>query len=169
MIKTMDEIRSDLTFNDSKVDISLVPVDAAWARMQFTLECCGVGGFGDYEIIATNFSTRYTIPGLGVIESNVAASCCKLTGKPRIPDDVNEFLNLAECLKKDRRDTMDDGGCYVAVERFIKKYSDMVSAVLGSVAAVELILVIFTVCLCRADGINGKSIRAVNGKSIRAV
>jgi len=139
--------KSDIKINQGKFVNSTDPVSLAWAAMQFKVECCGAKTSSDYEDFTWDRCGR-PCPGSSV----VPMSCCKLKDKSEFPSDVNAFVDFDTCVKSADPASTNREGCagkvIDAATTFINRYSSIAIGIAAGIIGLEVILIIFSFCLC---------------------
>jgi len=119
-------------------------VSLSWDMIMSHMGCCAVNGYQDFNK-SKLFVTAASAEGLN---RKIPESCCILTGdkiliQPAEPD----------CIQNP---TIDNSymttGCYDKLIMLIKDYLNVVIGAVVLVAAVQLLAIIFSFCLCRAVG-----------------
>jgi len=127
------------TIGDNKDAVTL-----SWDMIMAQMSCCGVDGYQDFRT-AKLFVRKSSAEGLG---RQVPESCCILTGDPlsiqpedpsciSSPTEINSYLST---------------GCYNKFSSMVNENIDMAIGVVVVVAAIQLLAIIFSFCLCRAVG-----------------
>jgi len=127
------------TIGDNKNALSL-----SWDMVMAHLACCGVEGYEDFRT-AKLFVQRSSAEGLG---RQVPESCCVLTGVPAYlqPEDPSCIISPTE------NNSYISSGCYNKFSTLVNNNIDMVIGLVVVLAAMQLLAIIFSFCLCRAVG-----------------
>jgi hypothetical protein len=110
----------------------------AWITMQFEQACCGVSNISDYS--EDNFGSWND----GLLNPNalVPPSCCMQIEQNKVPENTNEFVNLANCYNSAPRYT-NQQGCIDYVMREISKYNYALVATAAALTALQAIILCF--------------------------
>lgn len=119
-------------------------VTHSWDLIMSHMQCCGVDNYHDFQT-AKLFVNAASIEGFG---RKIPEACCVLTGDKALitpqdasctknPTDTNSYWNT---------------GCFDRTTQLIEDNLTLVIGAVVVVAAVELLAIIFSFCLCRAVG-----------------
>jgi len=127
------------TIGDNKDAVTL-----SWDLIMAQMSCCGVDGYQDFRT-AKLFVQRSSAEGLG---RQVPESCCILSGdhlslQPEDPSCIGSPTEINSYMST---------GCYNKFSSMVNVNIDMVIGVVVVVAAIQLLAIIFSFCLCRAVG-----------------
>jgi len=127
------------TIGENKNAVSL-----SWDMVMAHMSCCGVEGYQDFRT-AKLFVQRSSAEGLG---RQVPESCCVLTGVPAYlqPEDPSCIISPTE------NNSYISSGCYNKFSTLVNNNIDMVIGLVVVLAAMQLLAIIFSFCLCRAVG-----------------
>jgi len=119
-------------------------VSLSWDMVMGHMSCCGVDGYQDFQT-AKLFVDAASAEGL---RRQIPESCCVLTGKKTDlhPEDAACINNPT--LSNSYMDT----GCFTKMTDLIEQNLDLVIGAVVVVAAIELLAIVFSFCLCRAVG-----------------
>jgi len=119
-------------------------VTLSWDMVMAHMSCCGVEGYQDFRT-AKLFVQRSSAEGLG---RQVPESCCILTGVPTYlqPEDPSCIISPTE------NNSYISSGCYNKFSTLVNNNIDMVIGLVVVLAAMQLLAIIFSFCLCRAVG-----------------
>lgn len=139
--------------NSSHIIMPTGAVELAWDAVQFKEACCGAYNYSDYQSPDFNWN-KQVMPS--VTAAVVPISCCKkAAGAPdETPTKPDDFEDLQKCL--DGEDMyINSKNCYEAlkdsIEDFIDQYKYIAIGIAVGIAVIELLLIIFAFCLCRAN------------------
>ncbi|KAL3188504.1 hypothetical protein MRX96_003469 [Rhipicephalus microplus] len=100
--------------------------------------CCGVSGPADYA------ESVWKVEGIGRGD-NVSKTCCRLRDEPdahKNPQPLNETL----CQNGDDRHSK---GCLAGLEELVKREAMLMVTVTSGVAVLQIMGIIFSICLCK--------------------
>jgi len=127
------------TIGDNKDAVSL-----SWDMIMAQMSCCGVDGYEDFRT-AKLFVQQASSEGLG---RQVPESCCILSGDPLLLSPA-----FPSCISRpDMSNSYLATGCYNKFSIIVNENIDMVIGVVVVVAAIQMLAIIFSFCLCRAVG-----------------
>merc|ERR1719187_2844822 len=127
------------TIGENKDAVSL-----SWDLVMAHMSCCGVEGSGDFRT-AKLFVQKSSAEGLG---RQVPESCCVLTGDPLLLTPAHP----ACITSPSQHNSYSQVGCYNRFSSMVSRNTDMVIGVVVVLAAIQLLAIIFSFCLCRAVG-----------------
>jgi len=127
------------TIGENKDAVSL-----SWDLIMAHMSCCGVEGSGDFRT-AKLFVQKSSAEGLG---RQVPESCCILTGDPLLLTPAHP----ACITSPSQHNSYSQVGCYNRFSSMVNQNTDMVIGVVVVLAAIQLLAIIFSFCLCRAVG-----------------
>lgn len=137
-----DSLRNDYVGINSSDTISL-----GWNFAMITFKCCGVENYTDFQN-ASRWQRTYDVgQGYGV-NLTVPVACCRLNGTfPNVvmPD------NFTCAVSPTPQISNIDRGCYNALIDFLVDNSNILIGVGASIAAVEILLFVFALCVCLSD------------------
>ncbi|KAK7106007.1 tetraspanin-1-like [Littorina saxatilis] len=137
-----DSLRNDYVGINSSDAISL-----GWNFAMITFKCCGVENYTDFND-ARSWQRSYDV-GQGLdVNLTVPIACCKLNGT--FPD-VTLPDNFTCALSPNSGNANIDQGCYNALVDFLVDNSNILIGVGAAIAAVEILMFILAICVCRAD------------------
>lgn len=144
--KILSSIKEDLNHALKREYGKKTHVTTAFDWAQAKMLCCGVSGPGDYA------ESVWKAESIGRGD-NVSKTCCRLRdeGEPdshKNPRPLNETL-CQNMDMKPHNPYRHNVGCLSAMEEFIKQESTMLIAVGCGVAGLEIIGMIFSICLCK--------------------
>nr|KAG5703581.1 hypothetical protein BaRGS_000966 [Batillaria attramentaria] len=126
---------------------SSTAISLGWNFAMITFKCCGVENYTDFEKATKWQQHRNYSIGNVTYELKVPIACCKLNGS--FPDvKVPETPTCA--VNPTTNNTNIDQGCYNALVDFLLDNSDIMIGVGAAVAAVEVLMFIFAICVCHA-------------------
>lgn len=137
-------LRNDYEGLNSSDAISL-----GWNFAMITFKCCGVNNYSDFQE-ANKWSRSYVLNATGY-NLTVPIACCKMNGSfpdVTVPDDLTCAVNPTEA------NANIDQGCYDALIDFLLDNSNILIGVGSAIAAVEVLMFIFALCVCRAASKN---------------
>jgi len=147
--------KSDVSIDNDQFSNSSNTSDAAWASIQYQLECCGAVNYSDYSSFKW---TRFTCTNSNDCPANntgdyvVPMSCCKLTDGGHIPTSMSEFTDLPSCLTAADESSTNNIGCAIPIvdtaTDFINDYTGIIVGVFSVIVVIEVILVGLTFLLC---------------------
>ncbi|XP_076457437.1 tetraspanin-18-like [Babylonia areolata] len=137
-----DSLRNDYVGINSSDAISL-----GWNFAMITFKCCGVENYTDFQN-ASHWQRTYNAGQGRGVNLTVPVACCRLNGTfpdVQMPEDFTCAVNPNPTISNI------DKGCYDALIDFLVDNSDILIAVGATIAAVEILLFIFAICVCCAD------------------
>jgi len=143
--------------NQTKFENSTDPVSLAWAAMQFKVECCGAKNYTDYKVFT------WERCGLPCPRSSVVPmSCCKLKEKLKFPSSEQDFVNFRTCVDSADPVSTNLDGCAGKViddaTTSINQYSSIAIGIAAGIIGLEVILIIFSFCLCCRSKRGGRNV-----------
>lgn len=137
----LDSLRDDYVGINSSDAISL-----GWNFAMTAFKCCGVNNYSDF-LNTKKWIRDYTVPGTNeTFNLTVPIACCKMNGTfPNV--DPPRDLTCAEIPTPDNANI--EKGCYNALVDFLVENSNIMIGVGASLAAIEVLMFIFAICVCR--------------------
>lgn len=155
MYESLQKYKSDGS-GDNVNGTYTLPVDEhdlAWASLQFEAACCGAYGYKDYSnvtFVKTGFHPAQN-------PQSIPVSCCKLkAGAGHIATTKSDFVDLNQCLTG-HEDFINTQDCYSALQDLMRKYSKIAIGIAAAIIAIEVILILLAMYLCRSVSTTQKS------------
>jgi hypothetical protein len=124
----------------------------AWEAMQFEYACCGAKGYEDFNTFTWQNGTGYNYAG-----AIVPPSCCMQIVQYQIPSTTGAFVNLNSCMYSTELSPqyVNTQGCYVPMMAKIAAHEYVLSIIFACLVALEIIVLIFTMCIIGERGKTG--------------
>jgi tetraspanin-18 len=156
-----DEFHNEIVFyNNTAFLLPTGAVELAWAAIQLKDKCCGAYNYTDYSHL-TNWNRTLSSQYSNV---SVPITCCALSSGISVSDvtqigSPSNFLGLNQCLAGNSA-YINNQNCFDAVKNdissFIQNYKGIAIGIAAGICGLELILIIFTFCLCAHHDKDGK-------------
>jgi tetraspanin-18 len=155
MYESLQKYKTDGSANNTIGNYTLPTDDhdLAWASLQFEAACCGAHGYKDYQnvtFVKTDFQPSAS-------KMNIPVSCCKLkAGAGHIATMKTDFVDLNQCLMG-YEEFINTQDCYSALQDLMRKYSTIAIGIAAAIIAIEVILILLALYLCRSVATTQKS------------
>ncbi|XP_062608668.1 CD82 antigen-like [Saccostrea cucullata] len=116
-------------------------IRTSWDFVQIELDCCGSNSYEDWD----KFNITYN-----AVRKDFPASCCVLVDKETAIDNLDSAMpkNATFCFNQ-TTGYYHDKGCVTGLKDLISKYNWIIFGVAIGIAALEVVGIIFAICVCR--------------------